>query len=584
MLTRAQHDAVRAKGHVLITACPGSGKTTVLKHRAAFLLDVDPDAVLCGVTFTSESAAELDRRIRSEVPDVGARLTCGTFHSLCKRQLALAGNTAVLVSETRSRDLLRRAWRETADETGASFDEAVAFVEHVKSQVNPILPASHANAGVLVYQRYQALLRQMGAMDFADLLVECVRGMADGTVEPVRTRTGVVTHMLVDEFQDTDSVQLAWVMEHIQHGVQVTVVGDDDQSIYGWRRALGYEGLEAFRQQAKARHIALDLTFRCAREILTPAARLIAHNTERVDKRLDTANRMQGNIRLHRCTGRFDEVDAVVRQVQRSGTPGQWGVLARTNAQLDHAEQVFTASGVPYRRSGGMSFWDYRAPALFLALCRSLGTGDMVGVDALLRGAGIAVKTLERIHSKCRSHQPGSLDRFVHSGGKGARGKLATLRRRITDWRALLLVGNARMAMEGIAQTIQHDVKLYNSAASPDVAARDKQMLRQCVDVLSRLRGNVLTRLAAIHRTGDREQDNAGCVRLMTLHASKGLEFDRVWILGCERGVLPSDKSPVEEERRLMYVGITRARQELHLSCVVSERSAPSAFLDEAGL
>jgi len=583
MLTRAQHEAVQARGHVLITACPGSGKTTVLTHRAAFLLDKHPEAVLCGVTFTSESAAELDRRIRHEVPDSGARLICGTFHSLCKRQLARAGQRLVLINESRSRDLLRRAWRETANETAVSLDEAVAFIEHIKGQVNPILPSAHGNACVLVYQRYQSLLRQMGAMDFADLLVECVRGMVDGSVEPVCTRSGAVTHMLVDEFQDTDAVQLAWVMEHLRHGVQVTVVGDDDQSIYGWRRALGFEGLEAFRQQARARHISLDLTFRCAREILAPAARLIAHNTARVEKRLETSNRKQGSVRLHRCNSRLDEADHIARHVLRSGQPGQWGILARTNAQLDQAEQVFTANGVPYRRSGGMSFWEYRAPALFLSICRSLGTGDMVGIDALLRGAGIAVKTLERLHNRCRSNEPGALDRFIQSGSKGTRGKLATLRHRITDWRALLLVGNARMAMEGISHTIQHDVRLYASA-SPDITARDKQMLRQCVDVLSRLRGNVLARLAAIHHPADQEQDSGAAVRLMTLHASKGLEFERVWIMGCERSVLPSDKSPLEEERRLMYVGITRAKQELHLSCVVSERSVPSVFLDEAGV
>jgi len=123
-----------------------------------------------------------------------------------------------------------------------------------------------------------------------------------------------------------------------------------------------------------------------------------------------------------------------------------------------------------------------------------------------------------------------------------------------------------------------------DSSANHDITARDKQMLRQCVDVLSRLRGNVLARLAVIHYPADQEQDSGATVRLMTLHASKGLEFERVWIMGCERGVLPSDKSPLEEEHRLMYVGITRAKQELHLSCVVSERSAPSVFLDEAGV
>jgi len=581
-LTPAQAEAVKAKGHLLITACPGSGKTTVLKHRAAFLLGSNPSAILCGVTFSRESAGELDRRIRDEAGNVGARMTCSTFHSLCKRQLDEAGKRWSAVSEARSDDLLRRAWEETKEKTQCSLEDAAAFVKSIKEQVNPVLPKAKDDPRILVYEGYQARLRRTGEMDFADMLVESLRGMQDGSVRPVFTKAGPVTHMLVDEFQDTDSVQLAWVLEHVRHGVEVTVVGDDDQSIYGWRGSLGFAGMETFRQRTGARHIALDRTFRCAPEILASAARVIAHNPERVEKELVTSSKAKGAVRLYHGFSQPDEAETMARQVARSGAPGQWGVLARTNRQLDRAEAALTAKEVPYRRVGGRSFWTDVIPGRFLGVCRSLAHGDMAGVDDLLIGLGAEEKTLVRLHEACRSNEPGALDRFVQSRTRDEKGHLANVRRWVTDWRLKLQDGDVRSVMEGIAGAIVQDARLFapNASVPAFAAEQNKRILCECVDTLAGMEGDALSRL--IHRGAEETQEeNTDAVQLMTLHASKGLEFDRVWILGCTQGVMPSNKSPEEEERRLFYVGMTRAKRALHLSSVVTKRAGPSVFLSE---
>jgi DNA helicase-2/ATP-dependent DNA helicase PcrA len=582
MLNHAQQAAVRVDGHCLITACPGSGKTTVLKHRAAFLLRGNPASNLVGVTFTSDAASELEERIRAEIPKAGDRVTCGTFHSLCKLQLERSGLKFSIVDEEQQGRLIRRACLESVDpgEAGYDFESAKVFIDNIKCQVDPILPSPASEPLVGVYEVYQKLLRQMGAFDFADLMVEAVRGMTNGTVEPFRC-----TYLLADEFQDTDEVQLAWVMAHARQGVQVTVVGDDDQSIYGWRAALGFEGLERFRHSTQATHVALNVTYRCAREIVTPAARLITCNTERVEKVLDTVNRTQGQVRIRRCSTSEEEIDRLTAEILRSGNESEWGVLARTNAQLDAIENVLSSESIKYVRAGGRSLWDARGPSVFLGVCQSLAQGNMIGVDELMRCIGVGEQRLEGLHSAYNSKSAGSLQRFLNDQRNlGKKDHVEALRLRLREWQQQLRGGEDKLALGNIATFIRTRAKLYDKARSSKDQAKDFVMMEQCVNSLSRLKGGLASRMVALRQSEKRPDKNAEGVRLMTLHSSKGLEFERVWIVGCVQGTLPSSKSPIPEERRLFYVGMTRAKRDLTLSYVINDKTPPSMFLAEAGL
>lgn len=589
----AQLQAIRMEGHCLILACPGAGKTFTLRERAVHLMKKYPNSRLCAVTFTADAAGELEQRIRDGMPEAGDRLICGTFHSLCKRQIEGAGRTFTLLSDGEQADLMRRAHLECfGRDGGVSLESAIAFIESMKCRVDPLTMRGDVDIRAPVYDAYQRLLSQMGAMDFSDLLLEAVRGMQDGSI-PILP----VQFMLVDEYQDTDPVQEAWMREHLRQGVQVTVVGDDDQSIYGWRSALSYSGLERFRLEANAPMVKLNMTYRCAREILVPAAKLIVKNEERVPKALETNSTARGVVRVRTFDSQKEEADGVIREILRSGVPHEWGILARTNAQLDVLEQLMKPHGenLPYRRSGGTSFWSLPGPALFLSVAESIVSRHMLGIDALLKKSGVGPDEMARIHTKCRSREPGALMRYIAAYGDNAKTPQAKLARLARQW-VSFSDAKADLVFNGISSFITENAKLYDSHRKPEDRAKDERSVNLCADAFKGLGNSVGKCLTTMRQREQRKKDKprskeeaekkreAEGARLMTLHSSKGLEFDRVWIVGCEEGVLPSKQGDKEEERRLMYVGITRAREELTLSYTVNPRFPPSSFLREAGL
>lgn len=580
MLSEAQEKAVRASGHCLITACPGSGKTTVLVHRAEHILST-PKMVVLGVTFTSESAQELERRIRAKVPNAGKRVTCGTFHGLCKRQLEASGQKFRVINDQQQTDLLRRAYEDTVGRaSGIEFDACVAYIDAVKCAVDPIMPSPEIEPRVEVYERYEELLRRTGAYDFADLLRLCVRGMRmppgmDGSVATI-----AATHMLVDEFQDTDPVQYEWMLEHLKQGVQVTVVGDDDQSIYCWRNAGGMRSMEDFRIQARATHVPLDTTYRYPKEIMEVASALILNNIERIPKVLRTVNRNQGSVQVLRFESREAQADAIWASILETGTPHDWVVLARTNALLEGLEMTAPES-IRVERVGGRSFWDMQAPSLFLALVRGVAMNEMHSLDTILRATGLGDESLVILHRAYKSHLPGSVQRFV---ADKKRASIASpderLRAQMKVWKQMLQGDGAHLVLIGMAYYLKQNVQRGDKSTDVSVA-RNNARFDACAAILARFHGPLFMRLKAVLEKQD-SKDNA--VRLMTMHASKGLEFKHVWIMGCEDGVIPSQKGLLEEERRLFYVAMTRAKLNLTVSYVLGKWSAPSPFLFEAGM
>jgi DNA helicase-2/ATP-dependent DNA helicase PcrA len=593
MLNDAQQAAVNAVGHCLITAAPGSGKTRVLQERVAVLLARHRDARVCAVAFTKASAKELDERIRHQSPNAGDRVMCGTFHSICKRMLEGAGVRFKLLNEGDADALMRRAFSEVVEgDDHLAFDDAQAFINHTKCSVDPILPSPYQDTRVAVYERYQMLLQRQGAFDMADLLVECVRGLKSGKVPCLP-----ITHLLIDEFQDADDVQLSWALVHAQYGVEVTVVGDDDQSIYGWRGGKGFPGMRSFQEATQARHIPLTMSYRCPREIMTPSARLISINRDRVPKQLDTACRTQGFVFVRRYASAVDEIDALSRAIIMSGDFGQWGVLARTNSQLDAVERGLEAANIEYRRLGGKSFWEQLAPAAFLSVCQSLANNDMVGITSLMVRGGVAPEHIAAVETEVRSHIPGSLERFAQGGPRrGGIPEVETLRGFVGQWRDMLHMKNDEGALSAVASYLSKQNHNVDTTFGPDRRAKDAKLLKHCVEALSRTSatsdGRVMqkhstslkTRLMRATQKKEADEDDKEKVKLMTLHSSKGLEFPKVWIVGCVEGVIPSGDSPLEEERRLFYVGMTRSKEDLTLSHVIDERTPVSRFIGEAGL
>jgi len=582
-LNYEQEQAVRVSGHCLITAPPGSGKTKVLEQKAAFLLRNFPGTRVLGVTFTTEAAAELETRIRRLLPDAGNRLVCGTFHSLCKRQIQRAGERFVLANESQQLDLVRCALNTTIRERGAvepvTLEQANTFIARLKSSCQPPFASSARDTILLeTYKRYQQLMEQMGARDFADLVLLAVRGMKASSVEP-----WPVTHMLVDEYQDTDAMQYAWISLHARSGVIVTVVGDDDQSIYGWRNASGFHGMEKFHREHGAVHVNLGISYRCPREILEAASRLISYNNERVGKYVRSGSPWPGFIRVVRATSRENELKEVAETIRQQGKPGAWGILARNNEQLDGLERALTVKGVPYARSGGASFWESSGPTLFLDLCSSIANKNLIGIDRLLRKCGVSEVQLQRMHAKCDSPGAASLDRFLQVSTWT--GKVSALHCLMRSWNGLIHEADIDHAMYDLAAFIKKHVRSQKEGGHAGFALKDHDQLKLCAQSISALRGSLGERLQALRQRDSRSEPDGDRARIMTLHASKGLEFANVWILGCEEGVLPSFRSDdLEEERRLFYVGMTRAKSHLVLSWVGHGIEVRSRFLLEAGL
>ncbi|MBT9135165.1 MAG: DNA helicase II [Firmicutes bacterium] len=579
MLSEAQQRAAQTIGHLLIPACPGSGKTTVLKHRAEFLLRSDPRGKIVAVTFTNEAASSLEGRIKEQYPEGVKRVTAGTFHGLCKRQCIAAGHKVNLLNDLQcSRILMDAIISSPAAEAGIGFESAKQALDEWKRDPDLILPHPEKDPRVYAFRRYEEIKSQHGGWDFSDLLLRAVQGIRSGQIPPLDVRW-----MLVDEFQDTDKIQLAWVMEHVKAGVDVTIVGDDDQSIYGWRGALGYAGMMDFKNLTNATQVNLDRTYRCSLEVLKPAARLIMHNSARVEKDLATASTEIGVVSVVSCLDRESEVKRCIEIVRDTGKPEQWAILARTNSLLEDVE-IQIGDAFHYYRPGGTSFWELKAPALLYDTLMSFARGDLMGIDAMLRACNVSRGFLDEIALTFDSESKNSLDRFVAGRLPGKAGKddknfMALTQGFCRDWLWMFRSGDAKqmaLAANGIGFFIAKNAELSKKAESK---SEDARRLSAAAAQVGRMKGSLLERLLALRR--NKKDGNKG-VALLSLHASKGLEFDKVWMIGCNQGILPLKECDVEEERRLTYVGMTRAKTLLYLSYHMEEE--PSQFLMQSGL
>lgn len=599
-LNPEQAQCVSEDGHCLVVACPGSGKTRVITRKIAALFERHPDSRVCAVTFTRDAARELSERVIKEIGENKFKLSCriGTFHSLAIRQLRLAGRLGKVAGPAQQYALLVRAVSQTAFD--GEMQDAISIIEAAKTS----LGTSSAAEGHILYRAYADLLARQKLVDLYDVLRDSVLLMRSGEIRPFP-----VQFMLVDEFQDTDRIQFAWVMEHVRAGVKVTCVGDDDQSIYSWRGALGYAGMEEFRKLCNAKHITLNLNYRSHAEILSLADLVITPNNDaRVIKKLIAHNGAGGVVESIRVGKRSDEADEVAAAIfhdcmrlPNTGGPftysvpaGKWVVLARNRRHLDYIESSLQDKGIRYQRAAGDSLWTRRPFVQMLSLLRSLQTGDTDGVDdglhyalATLVGAGEADQTLAKLHTLAGSRFKTILDGECPPIEAEIMAEEAAVIRGFAGysalWRQRLRQGQYSLVIRGVAA--------WFSEREPD--PDQKQLIETMGEFLCKLKGSLVARSMLVDRQEEKKKKNSeegallldgnqDGVVLATMHAAKGLEFDNVWIIGCNEGVIPSPKAAnLSEERRLLYVAITRAKKRLILSAATSGRVTP--LLTEVG-
>ncbi|NNM58525.1 MAG: DNA helicase II [Legionellales bacterium] len=624
-LNPEQHAAVTAdKGHVLVLAGAGSGKTRVLVHRIAWLLTEQcesPHAILA-VTFTNKAAAEMRHRLEELVDFAGQRMWLGTFHSLAHRMLRihwqeahLSENFQILDSEDQLR-LVRRMIKElNLDEKQWPAKQAQWFINGKKEEgfrSHHIEPQGDPAARTLlrIYQAYEVHCQKNSLVDFTELLLRCHELLLENSHLLAHYQQRF-NYILVDEFQDTNSLQYAWLRLLAGENAWVMVVGDDDQSIYGWRGAK-VENIQQFCQHfTDTKVIRLEQNYRSTKVILDAANHVINHNQGRLGKVLWTELREGEAISVYNAYNEVDEARFITARIQQAALQGMpntdIAILYRSNVQSRTLEEALLQAGISYRIYGGLRFYDRAEIKDALAYVRLVyNPHDDQAFERAVQTPprGIGDKTMELIRENARNQQISlwlATKELIDSQNMTSR-----VTNVLTHFYGLIT------AMQGEASTMElHetlDMIIARSGLIPHFQQERGEKGQVRIENLSELvdaarlfvydADDEFPIMAAFlaHaalESGERQSSDDNAVQLMTLHSAKGLEFPLVFMCGMEEGLFPhymclGDPRQIEEERRLCYVGMTRARRKLFLTYAESRRlhgnetrNRPSRFLKE---
>lgn len=631
-LNPQQRSAVEAgAGPVLVLAGPGSGKTRVLTQRAAYLiahLGVPPYRILA-VTFTNKAAREMRRRLEAgaqdSTPGPGGSLGgmwIGTFHAACARLLRRESGLLpftgefVIYDESDQLALVRQALMDlNLDDKRYRPASMLAAISRAKNELLPPedLPAETYYAEVVrqVYERYQELLRASNALDFDDLLTNVVWLFRDRP-EALAKYQRHFEHILVDEFQDTNTVQYALLRQLAAQHRNLFVVGDPDQSVYGWRGA-DYRNVHRFQDDyPDALTILLEQNYRSTQTILDAAMAVIDRNVDRTPKRLFTRRPEGEQIYVYEAYNEAEEAQFVVETIaaltlQAGLRPGDCAVMYRTNAQSRPLEDAFVAAGLPYRLVGATRFYARQEIKDLLAYLRLVhNPADSVSLARIINvpRRGIGPKALEALFAAASGAgvppadvlrdlaEHKSRSRFSPTLGRAA-GPLAAFGLMLDHWLNLRADLSPLQLLDLIIERAEYEAYLRDGSEEGEERWENVQQLR----LVAREAGDAdlasfLEQIALVSDVDNLVEDGQAPT-LMTLHSAKGLEFGVVFIVGLEEGVLPHQRSlddpeAVAEERRLMYVGVTRAKDRLYLvHCFrrslmgSSELGRPSRFLDD---
>ena len=628
-LNPEQRTAVeRTEGPVLVLAGAGTGKTRVITTRIAYLLSrgVRPESVLA-MTFTNKAAVEMRERVAKLVgSDKADELTVGTFHSFCLRVLRAHGEAIgwapgfSICDPSDQQSIIKGALRELhIPEAHLQPAMALSLISNLKNKLESpesfLARAADDRDELLgrAWLRYREALRSVRRLDFDDLLLETLRLLRES--EPTRQHYRErYRFVLVDEYQDTNGPQYEIVHQIAGEHKNLCVVGDDDQSIYGWRGADITKILNFERDYHGAFVVRLETNYRSTREILTAANRLIANNPNRHDKELRSEFGSGEPIQGVNSKDESAEAEYVVGDIlklieSKRARYGDCAILFRTATQPRPFEAELRIKNVPYVLIGGMSFFDRKEVRDLLAYLRLMAHPD--DEPSLLRivntpPRGVGKTTLTRVLEFATGHGISANEAFrrheeIEGVGADKAGVVVRLLDRLEAIGATSK-GNLVPTIERLLEEIayKHEVaRLY-----PDPQVREQRwagvedILNFAENYTSRSKkkrdlAGFLSELAlTANEDSAEEAGKRDAVTLMTLHASKGLEFPHVYLVGLEEGLLPHAKSAaedrVEEERRLAYVGITRARERLTLSWTQARArhghklaSHPSRFLFE---
>ncbi|MGD2113134.1 MAG: DNA helicase II [Gammaproteobacteria bacterium] len=625
-LNDAQREAVCAPQYpLLVLAGAGSGKTRVLVHRITWLIDVEglsPYSILA-VTFTNKAAGEMRGRIEQMIQASASGMWVGTFHGLAHRLLRMHWQEAglpqgfqILDSQDQLRLIKRILKSLDLDEARWPPRQMQWFINSCKDEGRRPQHIEHRNDPYLkrqldIYQAYEELCQRSGLIDFAELLLRSHELWLKypALLDHYRQR---FHHILVDEFQDTNAVQYAWLRLLAGDAARITVVGDDDQSIYGWRGAR-VENILRFQEDFRNTHVVrLEQNYRSTGTILSAANAVIDNNTARMGKQLWTDGNDGERIQLYTAYNEQDEarfvVDRIEDHVDRGNARSDVAILYRSNAQSRVFEERLMQCGIPYRVYGGLRFFERAEIKDALAYLRlAANRDDDASFERVVNHPprGIGGRTMDAVRQHARDYSTSLWQAAVTVIDD----KLLAARAGNAVVAFLKLVDELATGMRGLplGEQVEHvmhpsgllehfakekgekgDARLENLQELVNAAREFETDPDSDMDPLSEFLSHAA--LEAGEGQADAWED---CVQLMTLHSAKGLEFPLVFLCGLEEGLFPHQRSVqepgrLEEERRLCYVGITRARRQLVLTCAERRRvfgsetyCLPSRFIDE---
>ncbi|MES1935058.1 DNA helicase II [Salinisphaera hydrothermalis] len=624
-LNDAQREAVGAPPtHMRVLAGAGSGKTRVLIHRIAWLIGVEgvsPQSILA-VTFTNKAAGEMRARLEPMLRVPARAMWVGTFHGIAHRLLRLHYKEAKLPQAFQIIDsddqlrLVKRVMRGLEmDEQRWPPRQMAGFINSCKEDAER--PADLADTGdyarsqmIRVYTAYESAREAAGLVDFPELLLRAYETCRDNAELLAHYRRRF-THLMVDEFQDTNALQYAWVKLLAGTHGKVFIVGDDDQSIYSWRGARVDNILRFEDDFAGTQTVRLEQNYRSTGTILAAANGLIGHNLSRLGKELWTAGAEGEPIDVYAAYNEYDEAQHVVTRIQNwiaeGGARSDVAILYRSNAQSRVLEERLIAAEIPYRIYGGQKFFERAEIKDALAYLRLIQSrSDDAAFERIVNTPtrGIGNTTVDKIRTHARAS---AMNLWQAAYELAENGLAARAAKSVMNFIALIDELDASVEDMALHEATEHviavtDLKGHHGKGNDEKAEARKDNLDELVSAARAYTPDddetmdEITQFLA-YASLEAGEAQAGewddSVQLMTLHAAKGLEFPLVFMVGLEEGLFPhqrsvEDDNGLEEERRLAYVGMTRAMEKLNLSHAEVRRlhgqenlSAPSRFLRE---
>jgi len=624
-LNSAQAEAVQTtSGPLLILAGAGSGKTKTLTHRIAYLISHEsiwPNEILA-VTFTNKAAKEMRTRLGTllgqDSQSRGFMPWMGTFHGICVRLLRADGQAIgiarnfVIYDEDDRRGLIKQALKQLSiSDKELKAQSVSSTISNAKNEmINPEEFEASANSPyqkniAKIYEKYEALRKKAEALDFDDLLLEVVRLFKE---EPdVRKKWQKnFKHILIDEYQDTNAAQYNIVKSLVGKEQNICVVGDDWQSIYSWRGADFTNILNFERDFSGAKVVKLEQNYRSTGNILDAASNVISKNVQRSDKKLWTKEGPGAPVQVHGVYDEAEEAELVAERISshvamKARSFKDFAVLYRTNAQSYTLERAFLRLRVPYQIIGGVRFYDRREIKDVISYLRLIyQPNDRMSFSRIVNvpTRGVGDTSLERFLTWQASTDMDILSALINVDQTStvttrAKQALVALGEKLRIAQSLIDTASPSEIIEKLIELTGY--KDYIQDGSPQAEERDGNIGALISDAQSFASLSDFLEEVALMSSADTDNDGQK-VTLMTLHAAKGLEFPVVFIVGMEEGIIPHARvyeagpAELEEERRLAYVGMTRAREELHLTYAQSRLqfgqrgyNAMSRFISDMG-